>query len=311
MKRRKIALLSVGELLIDVISADFADTIADAELFKRIPGGSPANMCMNMSRLGNEAILVASVGNDDMGRFLKDYVKPYKVDRGTVKMIKDAPTTLILVTRSKTVSNFEAYRTADRMISLDQMPIANFKNISFFHTTCFALSMLPAKKTIIRASEKAHKAGCVLSIDLNYAQKIWPNRIEAQQIIANYLSKGAIVKISEVDWERLYESKLTNPEKALDKLLGLGASEVCVTLGGDGCWVANQEERHFIPSRPVNVVDTTGAGDAFWSGYITARLDDKSILEAAKAGRAMAEIKLSVFGPLPLKVDRAGIYEVS
>jgi sugar/nucleoside kinase (ribokinase family) len=267
-------------------------------------------MCMNMSRLGNDAVLVASVGDDDMGKFLKDYIKPYKIDKHTVKLIHGEPTTLILVTRSKAVSNFEAYRTADKMIHLDQMPIANFKNINIFHTTCFALSLNPAKKSIIRASDKAYKAGCILSIDLNYANKIWPNRKEAQALVAKYISKGAMVKISEVDWERLYETKLNDTESALNFLLELGASEVCITLGSDGCWVANKEERYFIPSRKVNVVDTTGAGDAFWSGYLTARLDGKDIESAAKAGRSMAEIKLGVFGPLPLKVDRNLIYNI-
>ena len=71
--RKPIDILSAGELLVDFITAEFVQTLDEASLFKRIPGGSPANLAMNMARLGNNAILAASVGNDDMGDVLRNY----------------------------------------------------------------------------------------------------------------------------------------------------------------------------------------------------------------------------------------------
>jgi fructokinase len=120
---------------------------------------------------------------------------------------------------------------------------------------------------------------------------------------------GAFVKVSEVDWERLYGLPLTDYKQAAQHFLDLGAAEVCVTLGGEGCYVATKEEAHFLAARPVEVKDTTGAGDAFWSGYLTAWCDGLSLLAKAKAGRRMAELKLGYFGPLPNTVDRKMIYE--
>ncbi|NJN34428.1 MAG: hypothetical protein HC817_09435 [Saprospiraceae bacterium] len=63
-----------------------------------------------------------------------------------------------------------------------------------------------------------------------------------------------------------------------------------------------------MPTRPVDVKDTTGAGDAFWSGYLTARLDGHGIKKAALAGRKMAETKLGIFGQLPQVIDKELIY---
>lgn len=305
--RRPIDVLCAGELLVDFITAEFAQTLDEATLFKRLPGGSPANLCMNMARLGNKAMLVAAVGNDDMGGVLVNYVSRLGVDVSCVTQV-DEPTTLILVTRSAAVSNFQPYRGADAMLSIRQFPYSRFEEIGIVHTTCFALSRNPAQNVIMQAVEKAKRANCMLSLDANYAEKIWNDRREAQRLVAELSRLGAMVKISDVDWKRLYEDESPDPESVIDHFLKMGAKEVCFTLGSDGLWVGNDHEKHYLPSRAVEVKDTTGAGDAFWSGYLTARLDEKTLLESAMAGRKMAELKLVHFGPLPDQVDRDSIY---
>jgi sugar/nucleoside kinase (ribokinase family) len=309
MRTKPIDILSVGELLIDMISTDFADSMDAVESYRRIPGGSPANLGMNMQRLGNRVRLISSVGQDGFGSFLVNYIKNLGLNTEGVAQIADVPTTLILVTRSKNVSDFEAYRGADTHILPAQISDAVLSKAAIFHTTCFALSLNPAQSTILDAASRATALGCRLSIDVNYAQKIWKNNAEAREIVAKYVSHGAFVKCSEVDWERLYGEKLTDPKAAAAHFLALGAGEVCVTLGGDGCFVANTEGGHFLAARKVEVKDTTGAGDAFWSGYLTARLDGHSLINAAHAARRMAEIKIGHFGPLPTTVDRTRIYE--
>lgn len=300
---RSIAILSAGELLVDFITAEFVQTLDEATLFKRIPGGSPANLAMNMARLGNSAMLVACVGNDDMGNILRNYVERTGVDVTNVAQVND-PTTLILVTRSAAVSNFQAYRNADFQLSIRQFPFQKFEDISIFHSTCFALSKNPAQHVILDAGERAKRAGCQLSLDANYAEKIWPDRLEAQRVVAEWSRLGSLIKISDVDWSRLYENSSPQPEAVIEHFLKMGAAEVCFTLGDKGCWVGNTEGVHYLPARKVEVKDTTGAGDAFWSGYLTARLEGASPLECAVAGRKMAELKLAHFGPLPDRVDR-------
>ena len=301
-RQRPIDLLSVGELLIDLISAEYAETLEEASAFERVQGGSPANLCLNMARLGNRVRLVAGIGKDAMGHFLLHNLQRLGVPADGVRET-DEPTTLILVTRSREVSGFEAYRGADRLIVPEQLPDELLQQCSLFHTTCFALSRPPAQQSILDAAERAVRLGCQLSIDANYAAKIWPDRQQAIELVGRYCTKGVLVKISEVDWERLYGAPLSEPERALDHFLELGAREVCVTLGGDGSWVGSESGKHFLPARPVEVVDTTGAGDAFWSGYLTAWLDGREPADCALAGRRMAEIKLAHLGPLPGAVD--------
>jgi sugar/nucleoside kinase (ribokinase family) len=305
--RRSIDILCAGELLVEFVTAEFVQTLDEGTLFKRIPGGSPATLCMNMCRLGNTALLVAAVGNDDMGTVLKNYVGRLGIETAYITQV-DEPTTLLLVTRSATASQMQAYRGADAMLSLRQFPYSRFEDISIFHTTCFGLSRNPAQRVILEAAEKARRARCQLSIDTNYSEKIWPDRRDAQRVVAEFCRLGAVVKCSDLDWSRLYQDQPVAPEAVIEHFLKMGASEVCFTLGADGCWVADGQERHFLPARTVDVKDPAGTGEAFWAGYLTARLDGRSLLERAICGRRLAEVKLGHSGPLPDALDRQELY---
>lgn len=301
-------ILSVGELLIDFLSETYADSISAASSFRQFQGGSAANFCLNSALLGNQTKFVASLGDDAMGDFLLNAMQQYTIDCSDIAIIKNQPTTLILVTRSQASPDFQAYREADCQINEEQLSDTILQNCKIFHTTCFALSKNPAQTTIINAAAKAANYGAQLSIDLNYAQKIWNDRAEAQAIVQKYCSYGALIKVSEDDWERLYETKAPEPNEIADFFKQLGAKEVCVTLGSKGCFISNDEENHFIKAQTVNVVDTTGAGDAFWSGYMTAKLDGYDAKTCAMAGSRMAAIKLGYLGQMTESIDKQRLY---
>ena len=291
----------------DFMTTDYADKLDGDCLFRPLPGGSPANLCMNMARLNNKAVLVATLGKDGIGEFLFDYVNQLNIDCRYIRTV-DHPSTLILVTQSLNLPSFEVYRSADRFIEKEQLPDDLLDNINIFHTTCFALSERPARESILAAAQRAVQSGCQLSIDLNYAKKIWPDESEAQTIVGAYCSMGAIVKASDIDWERLYGQSFDQPELAVKHFLSLGASEVCITLGEKGSCVGNAQSIEHVPARRVEVKDTTGAGDAFWSGYLTAWLDGHEKENCARAGRHMAGMKISTSGPLPSMIDRDELY---
>lgn len=297
--RRTIDILSAGELLVDFVTAEFVQTLDEGTLFRRIPGGNPANLAINMARLGNKAMLAATVGNDDMGGVLINYLNRSGVDTTCVAQVEE-PTTLILSTRSATASNLQVYRGADSMLSIRQFPFQSFENIGVFHSTCFALSKNPSQHVILQAAERAQRAGCLVSIDVNYSEKIFPDRIEAKKAVSEICRYKALVKITDLDWKRLYEDNAPSPGAVIEHFLKIGASQVCF-LSDKGCWVGNGEETHAISYNQ----DTATTGNAFLAGYLTARLDDKSLLDSAIAGRRMVEMKL----PLTEKVDREQIYE--
>ncbi|WP_420149214.1 carbohydrate kinase family protein [Spirosoma sp.] len=306
---RPYALLSVGELLADFIGHYVSNSLIDALDFRRYQGGSPANMASNMARLGERVALVSCVGNDSIGKYLVRQIEESGVEAQFITSDPLEPTTVVIVSRTAGTPDFVAYRHADCQLSSAQLPDSLLAQSQLFHTTCFALSRQPAQDVIIDAARRAQAAGCQVTIDANYAPSIWPDRQQAWRVLSDYFAAGALVKVSMDDVERLYGEPQKN-ERVIDDFHRMGASVICLTLGPDGSLVSfdGGKKQDRIPGKKIDVVDVTGAGDAYWAGFLTAYLDGNAPGNCARAGAAMAKMKLTRQGPLPDKVDRKTLY---
>lgn len=124
----------------------------------------------------------------------------------------------------------------------------------------------------------ARNNGVTVIIDINWRPVFWPSvekrTDEIRKRICDYIDTANIIKISDADLEYLYginpEEALRRPQMVAEKLPN--ASAVLVTGGGLGAAYCFKKEggdiAGFVPSFLVDVVDTTGAGDAFTAGFI-------------------------------------------
>lgn len=307
---RPYALLAAGELLVDLIGHALVNDLSESRDFHRHPGGSPANLASNMARLGGTVALVACVGNDNFGVYLKTRLTDVGVPTDYVATDPLEPTSLVVVSRTTGTPDFIAYRTADRMIQPAHLPDALLVKTALFHTTCFALSRSPAQESLLDAARRAAAAGCQLSIDANYAPQLWPDRAEARRVVTEYLSHGAFVKLSTDDAARLYGQEVAD-ERILNDFHEAGAALICLTKGADGSLLSWERgtQQVVIPGKKLDVVDVTGAGDAYWAGFLTAWLDGHPYPACAEAGSRLAARKLTTLGPLPAGLGRAVLYE--
>lgn len=297
--RRTIDIFSAGELFVDLATAEFVQTLDETTLFKRALGGSAAKMAILMAQLGNKSMLAAAVGNDDMGAVLINHLNRSQVDTSYVAQV-DEPTSLLLSMHSASKSSVQAYRGADAALSIRQFPFQNFENIGVFHTTCFALSRKNTEQVINQATERASRAKCLISLQINYSSLIFPDRSEAKKAVSEICRYNALVHISQADWEGLYDDKAASAQTVIDHFLRIGASEVCYS-DQTGYWAGNDHETHHLPYRQESV----NSSERFWAGYLTAHLDEKSPEECATVGRRMAEIKV----PAHEMISREQIYE--
>ncbi|MDP5139192.1 MAG: sugar kinase [Spirosomaceae bacterium] len=305
---KKYDLLAVGELLADLLSTAYSKDLSDAANFQRFQGGSPANLAANLARLGASTALVSCVGNENLGSYLIDEVAKTGVDVSHIAVDPTEPTSLVLVSRTTGTPDFIPYRMADRMILPEYLPDELLAQTRIFHTTCWPLSMSPASETVLDAAKRASEMGVLLSLDFNYAARVWGDKEHAKEVLKTYCSYGAYIKISDDDALRFFGEN--SPEKVIDELLKMGAKCVCMTLGAKGSIIAtaDSDQRFFVPTKTIQVVDATGAGDSYWAGFLTAHLDGKTPEECGRAGVNLAALKLTTAGPLPAKVDRVVLY---
>jgi sugar/nucleoside kinase (ribokinase family) len=134
----------------------------------------------------------------------------------------------------------------------------------------------------------------LISFDPNYHPMIWEREEDGVEYVKNIIAEVDIVKPSEDDAARLFGEDI--PENQVEKFLKLGAKLVIMTLGEQGALVSNGKETLRFGTFATQVVDTTGAGDAFWSGFYTSLIKGKTIREALVSGFAVSAYKLKYTG---------------
>ncbi|MBU3010595.1 sugar kinase [Polaribacter vadi] len=294
----------MGEVLIDFIGHQSDVLINNTRDYHRYLGGSPTNVAMNTARLGLKSIMISSVGNDGFGEYILKRLNEVNVNTEYIKKLDDKATSVIFVSKSKGTPDFIPFRQADSYITEDQIATDTLTNTKIFHTTCFALSKGPAQATILKKAEEAFNLGCKLSIDLNYAKKLWKSQEEALKVIKTYCSFNPLIKISEDDMLRLFEKELAHQE-IFEFFHNLGVETVCLTLGENGVKLSEKNKKIIqLPAIKVEkVMDTTGAGDAFWSGFLFAYIKEKPIQDCLQVALKLAALKLQNVGRLPENIN--------
>lgn len=300
----KIDILCVGEVLVDFIGHQENVMINETRDYHRYLGGSPTNVAMNATRLGLNTIMVATVGKDGFGSYIAERLNEVGVNTDHLSVLDDKSTSVIFVSRSEGTPDFIPYRSADCCIYEEQITKDILANTTIFHTTCFALSKNPAQKTILKKAQEAYDLGCKLSIDLNYARKLWKSQKKAFKVIDAYCQFNPLIKISEDDMLRLFEKEL--PHEDIFKFFhDKGVDTVCLTLGSKGVKLSQKgQEIIQMPAIKIDkVMDSTGAGDAFWSGFLFAYIKEKSTQECLDIALKLAALKLQNVGRLPDNIN--------
>lgn len=305
---RSIDIICIGEILIDFIGHEVNTSINRTKNYHRFLGGSPTNVAVNASRLGLNVVLVASCGQDGLGDYIIRKLKSNNLDTNAIKKSEFTPTSVIFVSKSTETPDFIPYRQADCEITEDQLPDEIIKQAKIFHTTCFALSKNPARTTILKKAKKAKQLGLKLSIDINFSEKIWPNREEAKEVLKEYLANDPLVKLSEDDCYRLFTEHKTE-DYIFDYFHSLGVTTICLTKGKNGVVISDLNKGLVFQNAMEidKIQDTTGAGDAFWTGFLFSQIQKYSLEESLTIAQKLAAIKLQNVGRLP---DNIAISEI-
>jgi len=301
-------LLAVGETLVDFISEEEAESLREAFTFRKYQGGSPANIAVNVAKLGGTSAVISKTGIGNFGQFLKAELQRAGVVTDYMVMDHLVHTTVIFISRTEGTPDFEAFRAGDYELAPAEVNEEAVQRAKVIHASTFALSREPCRSAVEKAFQLAQEHGKIISLDPNYSRQIWPNYREAKEVLERMLGYATITKPSLDDAGRLFGPG-REPQTYVEWFHAMGPPIVVLTMGSEGLLLSENGDSIYIPAREVEVVDATGAGDSFWAGFLTAVLDGHPLRRCALFAREIVERKLTTVGPLPDTIDRDDVYD--
>ncbi|MGM0419690.1 MAG: carbohydrate kinase family protein [Bacillota bacterium] len=291
-----VDLLAVGEVLIDLITEEKVTSLAEAEKYKRHFGGSPANIAMNLAALGKKSALISRVGFDGIGEYLITTLKKRGVLIDGVKVDSENNTTIVLVTSGKDSPRFIAYRGADKYIESNDIEPADIQKTKIVHLSTFALSASTSRRAIEKIIRIAKDKNKLIALDPNYRAKLWEGEGHGIGYIQDLFSKIDVIKPSLDDAKAIFGT--ATKEEYIKFFHEAGCKLVILTLGEKGVIISDNKNMRKFNTEAARVVDTTGAGDAFWSGFYTGLLSGYTINKSVKIGNAVAAEVIKAVGAI-------------
>ena len=296
-----MSILCIGEILIDFTPVEGMENSYTAN-----PGGAPANVAVSVARNGIRSGFLGKLGNDDFGRMLKKTMEDNKVSLLCPELTDDATTTMAFVTldaKGDRSFTFARKPGADLLLDKSDVERVDLSSWDIVHAGSVSQSGLPERDAVLLALEKAHSLGKIVSFDINFRDKIWSFE-ECRREVLTLLPFVDLLKIS---YEELdFVGGRENIPSFMNKY---GITVVALTLGGDGSEIYFADKSDVFPPMSVKIVDTTGAGDAYWGGFLVSLINQnvKSIEDitrekltvAAKYGTVSGGLCVTKHGGIP------------
>jgi len=255
--------------------------------FQVFAGGKGANQAVAARRAGSKVCFIAAVGDDDFGKAAIDGFRKEGINTGAIEILDGVASGVAMIFVSDAGENCIGVAPgANNLLSPDSLE----RSAGLFTDSSHLLVQLEVPMETVESAVRMASEHEVLAI-LNPAPAaslsetvlrglycITPNKHEAEELTG------------------ISVNSLESAQAAGEKLLACGVHNVILTLGDKGALLVNDEGAHHQPAEPVEVVDTTAAGDTF-NGILAAMLAE---------GRSMPKsMRLAVRGA-SLSVQTAG-----
>jgi ribokinase len=287
----------VGSINVDlVVAADRlprpGETVIGAG-FARHLGGKGANQAVAAARAGATVTMVGAVGEDADGDESLAALEAEGIDVSRIRRV-DAPTGVAIIAVAPDGDNqIVVAPGANALLSTDDASLPDLLSGPGVMLTCLEIPM-PAVMASVAA---AARIGMKAIVNPAPAQALPPELLASAEILTPNAA------------ELLLLTGATDVEGGVSSLLATGARAVVVTLGASGALLAEGRRRRPIPALPVEVVDTTGAGDTF-AGVLAAWLaTGQELYEAVNAANRAAGLSVTQGGARAGMPGRAAIEE--
>ena len=292
-KNKPLDVITIGRSSVDLYGAQVGGRLEDMASFQKYIGGSPTNIAAGAARLGLRSALVTRVGDEHMGRFIREELAREGVDIRGVKTDPNRLTALVILgIRDDRQFPLIFYREncADMALEdadIDPAFIAEARSVV---ATGTHLSHPKTESAVLKALHLARGNGARTALDIDYRPNLWglsghgdgENRfIESARVTARLQQHlGLFDLIVGTEEEFHIAGGSTDTITALKAVRALTAATLICKRGPMGASAftsaipASLDEGQSGPGFPVEVFNVLGAGDGFMAGLLKGWLDN-------------------------------------
>ena len=302
----------------DLYGAQVGGRLEDMASFQKYIGGSPTNMAAGMARLGLKSALITRVGNEHMGRFIREELVREGVDVQGVKTDPDRLTALVLLgIRDESQFPLIFYREncADMALCEDDIDEAFIASARAIVATGTHLSNPRTEAAVIKALQLARKHGGRTALDIDYRPNLWglaghgdgeSRFIESAAVTAKLqatLHHFDLIVGTEEEFHIAGGS--TDTIAALRAVRSVSKATLVCKRGAAGAVAftgvipETLDEGQSGPGFPIEVFNVLGAGDGFMSGLVKGWMDDEDWPTALKYANVCGAFAVSRHGCTP------------
>ena len=323
MSTRKFDLICLGRAAVDLYGQQLGGRLEDVQSFAKYLGGSSANLAAGTARLGLRSSMLTRVGNEHMGRFIREALAREGVDVGHVATDAQRLTGLVVLG----IEGEGAYphiffreQCADmglEVADFDEGYIASSRALAVTGTH---LSTAPTRAAVEQAFRWARANDTRTILDIDYRPVLWKltaagdgasRFVESAQVTAALQSVLPLCDlVVGTEEEILIAGGSGDVLAAVRAIRELTPAPIVIKRGAAGCTIiegpAPQELAAGldVPGFPVEVLNVLGAGDAFLSGLLYGWLGGQSLPESARLGNACGALVVSRHGCTPAMPSR-------
>ncbi|WP_193142706.1 MULTISPECIES: 5-dehydro-2-deoxygluconokinase [unclassified Meridianimarinicoccus] len=272
-----------------------------AQTFRADLGGSSANICAGLCKLGAHSALVTSVSNDCVGRFCTNRLNHYGVDTQYLRVL-DGEYRISLAVYESTMEDFQncIYRNnaVDFQVTPQDVDRVDYSAYGALITAGTVFAAEPSRGATFRAFENARAAGLPVIFDIDYRPYSWPS----PEVAAEVLSRAGAESDMIVGNDEEFGFMAGGLDKGLDKARELAAQPgriVIYKMGQEGAMTLADGQEIRTGVFPVTAVKPNGAGDSFMAGLLAALAEGRELRDAVLRGSACAAIVVSQPGCAP------------
>jgi ribokinase len=267
--------------------------------FRMGPGGKGSNQAVAAARAGARVSFISKLGRDLFGDLARKTYRDEGIDT-TYLLETDSPTGAASIVIHANSGENSIVVVPGACFELSSEEVAQARDL-IAGSAVFMTQLELSVPTVAFGLELAHSLGvptilnpapgCALPASIfPHCDYLTPNESEAEILTG------------------IRVASLADAERAADALLARGARNAVITLGAQGALVKNATLREHVPAFCAGeVVDTTGAGDAFNGGFAVAMAEGRSILDGARFGCAVAAISVTRPGTAPSMPRRSEV----